>query len=112
MTGEELKSLRRELRCTARELADTLGLEQETILAWEREETFPTKAVVLRLEELRTQGASAITRKPKTKPAALGPLELFADPGWLALLRKLMAHPELRARVTELAEAYEDPAKR
>lgn len=109
MTAEELKALRRELSCTARELADSIHVEQEVVLAWEREETFPTKAHVRELEKLRAAGPKAIVRKSKRAKAGRTPIELFSDPGWFSLLRKLMTHPELLAETERLAERYEDP---
>ena len=52
MSPEDLKALRSELKCTAKELARTLGLEQATVLAWEKGELFPTKAVIGQMGEL------------------------------------------------------------
>ena len=43
MTPDELKALRKELSCTAKELAAALGIEQATVLAWEKGDLFPTK---------------------------------------------------------------------
>ena len=65
MTPEELKALRKELSCTAKELAATLGVEQKDVLAWEKAELFPTKVFVDRMEALRAKGPSAIVRKAK-----------------------------------------------
>lgn len=110
MTAEELKALRRELSCTARELADTIGVEQEVVLAWEREETFPTKHHVTLLEKVRAVGAKGVVRKSKRSKMGRTPTELFADPNWFRLLRKLMTHPELLAEAERLAERYDDPA--
>mgnify|MGYP002140346735 CR=1 FL=1 len=56
MTPEEIKALRQELGCTARELSAALGIEQETVLAWEKAELFPTKRLVGKMEELRKLG--------------------------------------------------------
>ena len=53
MTPEEIKALRQELSCTARELAGALDLEQDTVLAWEKGEQFPTKRYVDSMEDLR-----------------------------------------------------------
>lgn len=112
MTADELKALRRELSCTARELAETIGVEQDQVLSWEREETFPTKHHVGLLESLRSAGASGVVRASKrSKRAPRTPTELFADPAWFRLLRKLMAHPELMREAERLAEKYEDPAE-
>jgi transcriptional regulator with XRE-family HTH domain len=108
MAPEDIKALRQELSCTARELAAALGLEQDAVLSWERGELFPTKRLVGKMEELRKQGPAAIPRKKKS--AASSPHALLADPTIWRLLRKLLAHPELRAAVVKLSEPYADPA--
>ena len=72
MSPDDIKALRRELSCTARELAAALSLDQETVLAWERGELFPTKRYVERMEEVRKRGAAAVPRKRK-KGAAVTP---------------------------------------
>mgnify|MGYP000599985815 CR=1 FL=1 len=41
MTPAEIKGLRQELSCTAKELGVALGLEQDTVMAWERGDLFP-----------------------------------------------------------------------
>jgi transcriptional regulator with XRE-family HTH domain len=107
MEAEAIKALRRELGCTARELAGALGLEQETVLAWERGDLFPTLQYVERMEELRAAGPAAVPRKKRGAPAS--PLHAMADPELWRLLRKLLAHPALRAAAQKLAEPYEDP---
>lgn len=108
MSPEEIKALRQELGCTARELAAALGVEQEMVLSWEKADLFPTKRFVLKMEELRRAGPSAIPRKKKG--AATSPMQLLASPDLWKLVRKLIAHAELRAAVTKLADAYDDPA--
>jgi transcriptional regulator with XRE-family HTH domain len=110
MTPEEIRALRQELSCTARELATALGVEQETVLAWERAALFPTKRYVTRMEELRRLGPSAIARSSK-RAAPLSPLHALADPDLWRLFRKLLAHPELRRATEKLAETYSDPAE-
>ena len=109
MAPEDIKALREELSCTARELAAALGLEQDEVLSWERGDLFPTKRLVGKMEELRKRGPSAIPRKKKSAPAS--PHALLADPTLWRLLRKLIAHPELRTAVMKLAEPYADPAE-
>jgi transcriptional regulator with XRE-family HTH domain len=113
MSPADLKALRQELRCTARELAAALGLEQETVLSWERGDLFPTKRFVDKMSQLRARGPDAIPRRAKgqAKKAAGSPLELLASPEVWLLVRKLLAHEELRAAVSKLAEAYPDPAE-
>lgn len=109
MAPEEIKALRQELGCSARELAAALGLEQDAVLSWERGDLFPTKRLVGKMEELRKQGPAAIPRNKK-KGVPASPHALLADPTLWKLLRKLIAHPELRAAVGKLAEPYSDPA--
>ncbi|WP_044964518.1 helix-turn-helix transcriptional regulator [Sorangium sp. So ce281] len=108
MAPEDIKKLRQELGCTARELAGALGIEQETVLAWEHGDLFPTKRFVGMMEELRRKGPEAIPRK-KRRQVAASPLQVLADPELWRLFRKLLAHPELRSAATKLAEAYPDP---
>ncbi len=110
MTPEDIRALRQELSCTARELAAALGVDQETVLAWERAALFPTKRYVTRMQELRQSGPSAIPRQSKHKPP-VAPLQALADPDLWRLLRKLIAHPELRRAAAKLAEPYSDPAE-
>ena len=106
MNPGELKALRRELKCTAKELGRSLGLEQSMVLAWERGELFPTKAVIAEMELLRKQGPSAIARVSKAKD---DPLRVLADEEFQLLLRKLLAHKPLRDAASSLAQAYSDP---
>jgi transcriptional regulator with XRE-family HTH domain len=106
MDADELKALRKELGVTARDLAATLGVEQETVLEWERGELFPTKAHVDKLEELRRAGPGSV---PKRAKKGASPLELLADPAIWTLLRKLLVHDSLRREVLRLAEKHPDP---
>jgi len=107
VTPEEIKALRKELACTAKELAGALGIDQATVLAWESAEKFPTKAFVDRMEELRAKGPGAVPKKAK---GAADPLESLGDPLVWELLRKLLVHKKLRDEVAKLAERYPDPA--
>ena len=111
MTADDIKSLRRTLSCTAKELAAALGLEQATVLGWERGELFPTKQYVDAMNVLREKGPSAIPRKPKGKREAEPPMKVLADPEMWTLIRKLVAHRELREEAKKLAETYSDPAE-
>jgi len=106
MTPDELKALRKELACTAKELAAALDLEQATVLAWERGELFPTKAYIDAMNALRARGPGAIPRKAKGDD----PLKALADPMTWELLRKIAAHKKLRDEVAKLAAKYKDPA--
>ena len=108
MTPEELKALRTELKCTAKELAGALSLDQATVMKWESGELFPTKKYVDAMETLRAKGPSAIPRK--AKGAQPTPMRVLADPGLWELVRKLVAHKKLRDDVTKLAATYTDPS--
>lgn len=110
MSPDEIKALRKELGCSARELANALGLEQQAVLAWEREELFPTKRNCDAMEALRAKGPSAIPKKPRKKGVSMTPMQALADPEVWRLVRKLLAHAELRAAVEKMAETYDDPA--
>ncbi len=106
MTPDEVKALRRELACTAKELAAALGVDQATVMGWERADLFPTKAYVDRMAELRARGPGSIPRKAKGGD----PLKSLADPQVWELLRKIAAHKKLRDEVAKLADKYPDPA--
>jgi transcriptional regulator with XRE-family HTH domain len=107
VTPEDIKALRKELACTAKELAAALGLEQATVLAWEKAELFPTKAYVDRMAELRVKGPGAVPRKAK---GATDPMKSLADPQVWELFRKIAANKALRDQVVKLAEKFPDPA--
>jgi len=107
VSPDELKALRKELSCTAKELAAALDLEQSTVLAWERGELFPTKQYIDAMEALRARGPGAIPRKSKGD----NPVKALADPQTWELLRKIAAHKKLRDEVAKLAAKYSDPAE-
>jgi transcriptional regulator with XRE-family HTH domain len=107
VTPDEIKALRKDLSCTAKELALALGLEQATVLAWEKGELFPTKAYVEKMGALRAKGPGAIPKKAR----GAEPLKVLADPALWELVRKLVAHKKLRDAALDLAKAYPDPAQ-
>ncbi len=109
MSPDDIKALRKELSCTARELATALGVEQESVMAWERGELFPTKRFVVKMEDLRRAGAAAIPRRKKS-PSGASPMHALASPDIWRLFRKVLAHPELQRAALKLAEDYVDPA--
>ncbi len=109
MSPDDIKTLRKELACTAKELAGVLGVEQATVFGWEKGELFPTKAYVARMSELRAKGAGAFPRKARGPSG--DPVQALADPKVWELLRKIAAHKKLRDDVAKLAEPYPDPAK-
>jgi len=110
VSPEDLKQLRKELSCTAKELALTLGIDPKELAAWEAGELFPTKRYVGELEALRKKGPTAIQRVAKGKGSAakIGMARL-TDPKLWELVRKLAEHPALFDQVAKLAEAYPDP---
>ena len=105
MTPDDIKALRKELACTAKELAQAMGLEQSTVLAWEKGELFPTKQYIDKMNQLRTRGPGAIPKKAKGD----APMKVLADPALWELVRKLAAHKKLRDEVAKLASGYADP---
>ncbi|MBX7195875.1 MAG: helix-turn-helix transcriptional regulator [Sandaracinaceae bacterium] len=105
MTPEEIKQARVTLKCTARELSAALDVEPSTVTAWERGELFPTKQYVDKIQAFLAEGPSAIPKKAKGSD----PWELLRDPEIWALVRKLLAHPKLRAEVSKLAARYDEP---
>jgi transcriptional regulator with XRE-family HTH domain len=107
VTPDDLKALRKELSCTAKELATVLGLEQATVLAWEKGELFPTKPFIDKMEALRAKGPGAIPKKAKGG----SPMKQLGDPLVWELLRKIAAHKKLRDEVAKLAAGYPDPAE-
>jgi len=105
----DVRALRKELGCTARELAQAVGVDGEIVTAWEAGEQFPTKQWVARLEKLRAEGPSSVPRRPR-KGQAKSPMDRLADPALWTLVRKLLQHPDLYAEVSRLAEGFADPA--
>ena len=125
MTGDEIKALRRTLDWTARKLGEALGIDQGTVLAWEREDLFPTKrhvaAMGALLERSRAAGGgdegSGARGGGETggsgSEARGGDAAVWgglADPAVWRLFRKVLASEELRAEVERLAERFPDPA--
>lgn len=105
MTPEDIKALRKDLACTAKELAQAMGIEQSTVLAWEKGDLFPTKQYVDKMNALRVRGPAAIPKKARGD----APMKVLADPALWELVRKLAAHKKLRDEVAKLAAAYADP---
>ena len=109
MTPDDIKLLRKELACTARDLATTLGIEQKEVLAWEAGELFPTKRFVEQMKTLREKGPSAVLKTVKGKNVA--PTDRVSDPAFWAIVKKLLLHPPLYDQVSKLAESYGDVKK-
>jgi transcriptional regulator with XRE-family HTH domain len=107
VTPNELRTLRKELACTAKELAGALDLDQATVLAWEKGEKFPTKPFIDKMNELRAKGPGAIPRKSK----GADPMKVLADPAFFVLIRKLLVNKKLRDEVERLAASHPDPVE-
>ena len=105
VSPDEVKRARTALQCTTRELAAALGVDAATISGWERGELFPTKKHVEALEKLVAAGPAAVPKKAK----GADPLDALHDPDVWTLVRKLLAHPKLRAEIARIAEKYDDP---
>ena len=105
MTPDEIKALRKDLSCTAKELAQAIGIEQATVLAWEKGELFPTKPYIDKMNALRAKGPAAIPKKARGD----SPMKVLADPALWEIMRKIVAHKKLRDEVIRLASAYADP---
>lgn len=104
MTPDDIKLLRKELGCTARDLAATLGLEQKEVLAWEAGELFPTKRFVDQMRTLREKGPTAVLKTAKGK--AVSATDRLADPAFWVIVKKLLLHPPLYEQVSKLAASY------
>ena len=105
MTPDDVKRARTRLQCTAKELAAALDVEPAQVAAWERGDQFPTKRHVDALARLVEAGPASVPKRAK----GADPLAALRDPDVWTLLRKLLAHPRLRAEVAKIAEKYEDP---
>jgi len=111
VSPDELRKVREELNCTARELAATLGIDSGEVMAWEQGERFPTKKNVADIAKLRLMGTGAIVRKAKRRAnVPQRGAARMADPAFWQLMRKLAEHPELFDKVVQMAEQYSDPA--
>jgi len=103
VNADDIKALRKELGLTQRDLAEALGLEVSLVREWETAEQFATKANCEAMEKLRTNPPPKKSKKAKT------PMQSLADPALWALIRKLIAHPQLRAQCEKLAAEHKDP---
>ena len=109
VTSEDIKALRKELRCTTRELAAALGLDHAVVMAWEDEEQFPTKRSIKLMERLRAEGPGSVPRKRRGRKKGKDAMQVLADPELWGILRKLLVHEDLRRQVVELSSHYDDP---
>lgn len=105
MSPDELKQARKTLSCSVKELAAALEVAPATIVAWERGDEFPTKRYVEHVERLVAAGSASLPRKAKGSD----PLEALRDPQVWMIIRKVLAHPRLRAAVEKLCDEYDEP---
>ncbi len=105
MSPEEIRTLRKDLGLSQRQLAEALKLDVDLVRAWEKEDQFPTKAHCEAMARLRESPPPKVS---KSNPA---PMQVLADPRFFTLVRKLVAHPKLRAEAEKLAAEYADPAE-
>jgi transcriptional regulator with XRE-family HTH domain len=108
VSPDEIKALRKELKCTPRELGAALGVGQDVVMAWEEEKQFPTKRFIAMMEELRTRGPGALPRM-RGRAQTASPMKLLSDPELWRVVRKILAHPPLFDRVKELCDSFPDP---
>jgi len=111
VSPEDIKALRKQLNCTARELAAALDVDQKDVLAWETGELFPTKRYVTQMDVLRKKGPTAIVRAPRGKAKKTG-VQRLDDPKLWEIFRKLLEHPALFDQVAKAAEQFDDPLKK
>jgi DNA-binding XRE family transcriptional regulator len=111
VSPDEIQKLRKDLSCSAHELGRTLGVDSNTVVAWESGELFPTKRHVEQMRAIREKGPDAIVRAPRGKQAKRG-MERLDDPKLWEILRKLLEHPPLFDQVVKLADAYDDPTRK
>lgn len=104
----EIRELRANLKCTARELAATLGIESSEVTAWEQGERFPTKKNVSDLAKLSLLGPDAISRKPRRQAGngARG-ISRLADPALWEIVIKIAENPDLFDKVKQIADKYD-----
>ncbi len=115
VSPSEIRELRANLKCTARELAATLGIESTEVTAWEQGERFPTKKHVSDMAKLSLLGPDAISRKPRRRAASAprGLLRL-ADPALWEIVIKLAESPEFFDEVQQIMRSHKasgDPDK-
>jgi transcriptional regulator with XRE-family HTH domain len=111
VSPDEIQKLRKDLACSAHELARTLGIEANTVLAWESGELFPTKRHVEQLRAIKEKGPDAVARTPRGKRVKRG-MDRLDDPKLWEIMRKLLEHPALFDQVAKMAEGFEDPAQK
>lgn len=108
MSPTEIRELRANLKCTARELAATLGIDTGEVTAWELGQQFPTKKHVSDMDKLRLLGPEAISRRPKRSSAnVVRGIARLSDPMLWEIVVKLAENPDFFEKVKQLASAYE-----
>jgi len=103
MTPDEIRQLCQMLECTSRELAATLGIGPSVVRGWQQGETFPTKRLIARMQELRELGPSAVVRTRRGRRAATDS-DVLQDPRLWHVVQQIVEHPDLLDQVVELVE--------
>ena len=106
VSPEQIKELRKELACSAKELALALNVDHKELMAWEAGELFPTKRFVTQMENLRKKGPGAIPKAPRGKSSAVTGVARLADPKLWEIVQKLVTHPALFDQVAALAAGF------
>jgi transcriptional regulator with XRE-family HTH domain len=108
VTADEIKALRKQLKCTASELAAALAVDRQLITAWERGDGFPTKRHVTKLRALSAAGPEAMAWQPRRREVEAMAKQLLADPELAQIFETLLACVELRQRVARLVAEYDE----
>ncbi len=114
MDPEQLHALFDKLDCSARQLADTLGVSHREVMDWEVEKRFPTKRHVERMKQLAEDGPGALAPKrivvERSRERLREELATMEEPDVWAVIEKLLEHPDFRQRALDLASEYHEPA--
>lgn len=102
MNAEEIRRLRARKGWSQRQLAAAMKVEPSTIAGWEAGEMFPTRKHLAALRQLEQQADAQRSSGDRVH-------ELLADPGFWRIVRKLLAHRELKDKVEKLADGWPDP---
>ncbi|MBX3127363.1 MAG: helix-turn-helix transcriptional regulator [Polyangiaceae bacterium] len=107
VSPDEVKRLRKELAITGRQLAQAVGVDDNTVFAWESGEQFPTKRYVDKMQALLAAGADAFPgKRPNARATGVARLR---DPELWDVFAKLVAHPALLEQVRKLAAEFPTP---
>jgi len=110
---EDLRDIYEKLGCSARQLADTLGVSHREVMDWEVEKRFPTKRHVDRMKQLLDEGPGALAPKRIVVQRARETMRLqlatLEDAVVWTVIEKLLDDAEFRQRALDLARTYDEP---